>query len=265
MRTKAILTGILLAVIPSLASAQGTVNDLEQDFGARTSISLNKKLAKGLHVVADGEIRMSDNMATLGRYQAGLGVTYKINRTFKVGAGYIFIEKLNSDNEWKPRHRFYGDASMALWAGDWRFSVKERLQLTHRDVNNLYQNNPNSLSLKSRLKVSYKGHPSITPYGYVELRNVFNDPACSATWNTSSESYSDYSFIGYTDAYINRLRGSLGAEWKVNKHNAFDIFLLTDYCYEKEVDTNAEGTKLKSLTYDQAFNVSLGIGYTFSF
>ena len=265
MNAKAILTVILIAVVPALASAQGTVNDLEQDFGARASLSLDKKLAKGLHLTATGEARMSDNFATFGRYQAGIGLSYKVNRNFKFGAGYIFIEKLNSDNEWKPRHRVYGDATVSLRAGDWRFSVKERLQLTHRDVNNTFQNNPNSVTLKSRVKISYKGHPSITPYGYVELRNVFNDPACSATWNTSSLTYTDYVFNGYTDGYVNRLRGSLGAEWKLSKQHALDLFVLTDYCYDKEVDTNAEGTKLKSLTYDQAFNVGLGIGYTFSF
>ena len=105
----------------------------------------------------------------------------------------------------------------------------------------------------------------MTPYGYVELRNVFNDPSCTATWNASTQSYSDYSFGGYNDAYFNRLRGSLGVEWKLNPRNSFDFFVLGDYCRDKEIDTNKEGTKLKSLTYDRKFNTSIGIGYKFSF
>lgn len=259
------LVSIILALIPVIGFAQGTVNDLETDFGGRVNVSVNKKIMKGLHVVADGEIRLSDNFSSLGRYQAGLGVTYKVSRVFKVGAGYQFIEKLNSSSEWKPRHRFCADATATLRAGDWRFSLKERLQLTHRDVNNVYQNNPNSLMLKSRVKVSYKGLSSVTPYGYVEMRNVFNDPACSATWSTTSLAYSDYSFLGYTDAYVNRVRGSLGLEWALNKQHALDFYLLGDYCYEKNIDTNSSGTKLKSLTYDQAFNMALCVGYQFSF
>lgn len=247
------------------AAAQGTVNDLETDFGARLSASAEKKIAKGLHVSVDGEVRMSDNFGNLGRYQAGTGISYKINKVFKVGAGYLFIEKKNSSSEWKPRHRFYADGTATLRSGDWRFSVKERLQLTHRDVSNTYQTTPNSLELKSRFKASYKGHPTLTPYGYLEFRNVFNDPSCTATWSTTSLAYSDYSFGGYNDAYINRVRGSLGTEWKISKQHSFDFFLLADYCYEKDIDTNAKGTKLKSLTYDQAFNVGLGIGYQYSF
>ena len=148
---------LIIALIPVLGFAQGTVNDLETDLGARINVSLNKKIAKGFHVVAEGEVRLSDNFSTIGRYQAGLGVTYKISPIFKVGAGYQFIEKQNSSSEWKPRHRFYADVRAALSAGDWTFSLKERLQLTCQEVNNVYQNNPNSLALKSRVKIYYKG------------------------------------------------------------------------------------------------------------
>ena len=259
------LVSLMIALLPLAVFAQGTVNDLDTDFGARVGVSVNKKIAKGFHVVADGEFRLSDNFSTLGRYNLGLGVTYKISPVFKIGAGYQFIEKLNSSSEWKPRHRFYADASATLNAGGWRFSLKERLQLTHRDVGNVYQNNANSLALKSRFKVSYKGFTSVTPYGYVEVRNVFNDPACSATWSTTSQAYANYSFLGYTDAYVNRVRGSLGLEWKLSKQHALDFYVLGDYCYDKNIDTNSSGTKLKSLTYDQAFKTALCIGYQFSF
>ncbi|MBR0532535.1 MAG: DUF2490 domain-containing protein [Bacteroidales bacterium] len=256
---------LLAVLLPVAGFAQGTVNDLETDFGARFGVSFNKKIVKGFHVVADGEIRLSDDFSSLGRYQAGLGLSYKINPVVKVGAGYQFIEKMNSSSEWKPRHRFYADGTATLKAGFWSFSLKERLQLTSREVNNVYQNNPNSLMLKSRFKVSYKGFASLTPYGYVEVRNVLNDPACSATWSTTSQAYGDYSFLGYKDAYVNRVRGSLGTEWKLSKRHSIDFYILGDYCYDKNIDTNSGGTKLKSLTYDQAFNTAFCVGYQFSF
>ena len=113
--------------------------------------------------------------------------------------------------------------------------------------------------------MSFKASSALTPYGYIEFRNVLNDPACSATWNTANQSYSDYSFEGYNDAYLNRVRGSLGVDWKLDKRNSIDFYLLGDYCYDKNIDTNAEGTKLKSLTYDRTFKGWLGIGYKFSF
>ena len=264
-RRRLLLICMLGLVASGLARAQGTVNALENDFGGRISITADKKIVKGVHLFAEGEVRFSDSFSSFGRYQAGAGLTWKISDVFKVGGGYTFIQKLNSEGTWKPRHRVYLDGSVNMKAGDWRFSVKERLQLTHRDVNNAYQNNPNSLALKSRFKVSYKGFQNVTPYGYIELRNVFNDPSVKATWSTTSLAYADYSFGGYNDIYINRVRGSLGAEWKISKQHAFDFFLLTDYYYDKNIDTNASGTTLKSLTWDQGINVSLGVGYKFSF
>ena len=266
MNYKHFILSALLAAFPLLASAQGNVETEAPEFGGRVSVDLNKKIVKGLHVEAGGEVRFSDNFTNFGRYQAGIGLTYKFNDYFKIGAGYMFIEKKNSENVWKPRHRFYLDGTVSLRAGHWRFSLKERLQFTHRNVNNLYQNNPNSLSLKSRLKVSYKGISAfLTPYAYVEARNVFNDPSCKATWSEVTQSYSNYSFLGYGDAYFNRVRGALGLEWKLSKHHALDFYFMGDYCYDKEVDVNKEGTNLHSLYYTQGFLGHVGIGYQFSF
>lgn len=78
----------MLALLPLAAFAKGTVNDLETDMGARMSVSVNKKITKGFHVVAEGEVRLLDNFSTVGRYHADLGVTYKIGPIFKVGGGY---------------------------------------------------------------------------------------------------------------------------------------------------------------------------------
>ena len=265
MRKRLTLLCVLIAAIPGITRAQGTTNELESDFGARVSVTADKRIVKGLHLTLDGEARVSDNFGDFGRYQFGTGLTYKISPFLKVGAGYIFIEKKNSDGKWNPRHRVYGDATFSLASGFWKFSLKERFQFTHRDDGNPYQNTPNLFGLKSRFKVAYSATSSLTPYGYVELRNVFNDPACAATWNTTSQTYSDYSFLGYTHAYFNRVRGALGVDWKLNKTHSFDFFVLTDYCRDKNIDTNKKGTKLKSLTYDQTLRASIGIGYTFSF
>ena len=265
MKKAFILFAAFFVFSTSGAFAQGTTNDLETDLGARVNLSVNKKLAKGLHLIAEGEARMSDNLSSFNRYQAGLGLTYKISPMFKVGAGYEFIEKLNSEAVWKPRHRAYLDGSFTLKAGDWNFSLKERLQMTHREVNNVYEHTPDKFELKSRLKVAYKGFGKVTPYAYAELRNVLNDPSVSATWSSLSKAYGNYSFIGYTDAYINRARGSVGLEWKLSKNSALDFYVLTDYCYDKNIDVNSEGTILKSLTYDQTFRTSICLGYQFSF
>lgn len=265
MDRRFLIIGALLTLFSFRGFAQGTKEDLQTEAGARVSVTLDKKLVKGLHITADAEGRLSENMKDFGRYQFGAGISYKALDFLKIGAGYTYISKKNSSDIWKPRHRVYGDVMLSYKTGGWRFSLKERLQLTHRDIGNPYQKVPNVVELKSRLKAAYKFSNRFEPYAYVELRTRMNDPACTATWNESTSSYSDYSFKGYTDTYFNRLRGAIGAEYKLSTNHALDFFFLTDYCYEKNVDTNAEGTKLKSLTYERDLNFSLGIGYTFSF
>ena len=258
----------LLALFPLSGRAQDyytiPAGVMETNLGGRFSLGVDKKLAKGLHLSVNGELRMKDSFSAVGRWQVGADLSYKVNPYLKLGGGYIFIDKLKSSGDWAPRHRFYVDATGGIRVGDWRFSLRERLQLTHRNADdmNVFQANPNSLALKSRIKAQYKGR-SVSPYVYVELRNVFNDPTCTAKYDGTS--FSDYVFTGYTDAYVNRLRGALGLEWKLSKQHALDLSILGDYCYDKIVDTNAEGTKLKSISYERMFNTNFCIGYKFSF
>lgn len=252
----------LLFLVPFAAAAQQTANELESVVGGRVSVGADWKIAKGLHLGAETELRTADSFSGIRRVQAGVSLSYKISPWLKASAGYLLIEN-SKDGEWVPRHRVYADLTSTLNAGDWRFALRERVLLTHRDDGNFYQVTPNLFQLKTRLKISYRGFRRVTPYGILEARTVLNDPACSATWNGTA--YSDYTFKGYTDTYFNRYRGGLGLEWKLDKKNSIDFYGLLDYCYDKNIDTNVKGTRLKSLTYDQTLRGIIGVGYTFSF
>lgn len=251
----------LLALFP--VRAQNTENDLTTDFQGRISAGVSKKIIKGLHVNFDAQMRLKDNFGKVGRVQAGVDVSYKPLKWLKTSVGYLFMENRNSSGVWKMRHRLYADLAASVDFGSWRFSLKERLQLTHKDVGNGFQHVPNLLELKSRLKVTYRGWQYWRPYAFVELRNCFNEPTCSAKWNGSS--YTDYQFLGYTSGYLNRVRGALGVEWHITREHALDFYLMADYCHEKNIDTNKEGTILKSLTWDRSVHPVFGIGYKFSF
>lgn len=251
-----------LAALLSLPSfAQGTDNELESSFGGRASVGADWKISKGFHLSGEAEFRAYDSSMESAR--ASLALSYKLNPWLKASAGYVFIDKNKKDGSTTIRHRIYGDLTGSLKAGDWRFSLRERLLMTHKDVGNHYQTTPNLVELKSRFKVSWKGLSHVTPYALFELRTVLNDPALSATWSGSE--YSDYQFLGYKDSYINRYRGGLGVEWKLDKHNSLDFYGLMDYCRDKDIDTDSAGETLKSLTYDRKLRGIIGVGYVYSF
>lgn len=265
MKTKYLLL-LSLLLVPGLSRAQGTVNALENDFATRTSVAIDKKLAKGLHLTAEYQLRTENALSKIDRHQVSLGLDYKFNSWLKGGLEYTFYDRYGTNAGWQPRHRLSGSLTFGYRVGDWRFSLREMVQWTHKTEDlNVYQESRNPITLKSRFKIQYKGFAAVEPYVFFELKNVFNDPACSATYNSTTGAYSNYSFTGYTDTYVNRYRGGLGLEWNLSKMHSLEFYGLLDYCYDKNIDTNKEGTRLKSLTWDRTLRTTLGVGYKFSF
>ena len=87
------------------------------------------------------------------------------------------------------------------------------------------------------------GFRNVTPYAFAELRINLNDPACKAQWNGTE--YTSYEFGGYSDVNLTRIRGALGAEWKLTRQHSLDFTLMLDYIRSKEIDTNKSGTKIQ--------------------
>lgn len=259
---------------PSL-KAQTDV-DLDPEFGGRLSVSIDKKLARGLHISLEEEIRMDNNFGSFDRFHTTLGLSYKVNDYLKLGVGYAMINPYSSsDGAFKSsRHRLMLDATGGLRFGDWRLSLRERFQATYRSGDmNEYQNPRTALTLKSRLKLSYKGLRRLEPYAYVELRNTLNAPVISASYdgtNYLTSALSQYGEAGWfidswTGMYVNRVRGSVGFDYRLSKASRIDISLMADRIVDKVVDANAEGTKLKSYTRETGFVGWINIGYSYSF
>ncbi|MBO4476448.1 MAG: DUF2490 domain-containing protein [Bacteroidales bacterium] len=263
---KRLLILLASAVMPLCAAAQGTANTLTYDFQTRTSLGLNWRLAKGLHLEAEYELRTRDKLSAIGRHTGTVGISYKMPFGLKAGLSYSYMYHQGVKSGWNPRHRLSAQLGYTLKAGDWNFSIKETFRWTHKTESlNPFQENADPLTLKSRIKATYKGWKPVEPYIFAEVRNVFNDPNVNATWSTSSQQYGNYSFGGYGDTYFNRIRACLGAEWKLSKRHALDFYVMEDYCYDKNLDVSKDGTLLKSFTWDRALNTIAGVGYVFSF
>lgn len=259
---------------PSLKAQ--TDMDLDPEFGGRLSVSVDKKLARGLHVSLEEEIRMDNNFGSFDRFHTTLALSYKVNDYLKLGVGYAMINPYSSSNSAfkSSRHRLMLDATGSLRFGDWRLSLRERFQATYRSGDmNEYQNPRTALTLKSRLKLSYKGLRRLEPYAYVELRNTLNAPVISASYdgtNYLTSALSQYGEAGWfidswSGVYVNRVRGSVGFDYRLSKASSIDVSLMADRIMDKVVDANAEGTKLKSYTRETGFVGWINIGYSYSF
>lgn len=264
MKKLIIISLAAILVVPMSILAQDAKDD-GTDFGGRVSAEVDKKLMKGLHAFVNGEARLNDNFGNFYRYQGTVGASYKVNNYLKTALSYTFIENKNSKDEWKIRNRFTFDITGSYRFGDFKLSLRERLQLTCKDVNNEYQDVAKGLTLRSRLMVQYKALDAWTPYAYVDVRNTLNAPKWKYDFDDKTGFFSNYSYEGNKDVYINRVRLGLGAEWELSKQHSFDFYGLYDFCNEKDIDSNKKGTKLNYLFKHHSHNISLGVGYKFSF
>ena len=266
--------------------------DLE--FGARASVGAEYRIVKGLHVLYEEEIRSTADFSTAGAMtntlssiRTTVGITYKPIKYLKIGIGYTLINPWKASKEielddgsvgiyrgfWAPRHRAYLDVAGLYRLGDFQFSLKERLQFTHRTdpEMNEFQSTRDAFGLKSRASVKYRRFKDFQPSLSFEIRTALNDPwgsiSGSAKTNKGGRTYYSYTHEGYTHVYNNRYRGILGADISLGRHHSLEPYVLFDYISDYEIDTNGDGTRLFTATtgYVDAFMLSLGLSYVFNF
>lgn len=279
MSGKRYLSGVLFLFSAFAIPTMGQIpeNDPYLAYSMRMSVEADYKIRSGLHLIGETEIREGKNFLSAGRIQTSAGVSYKISPRFKVETSYTLIGKRESLSSYKMRHRISGNLTASFSYGNWKFSVREGIQMTNRpNKMNRFQNPRNLLELKSRLKEEYSFNRNFSQYSFVEVRTVLNKPSLSGYhYDESSYKYVDASgdavgepgwfFDGYGDSCVNRIRLCLGMEHKWNKHRSFDLYLCGDYCNNLKIDANSSGTRLKSLVHDRYFRISPGMKYTFSF
>ena len=247
-------------------AASAFAEDDVSDFQGRVSVGIEKKIVKGLSISLEEQVRFSNHFTTLDRLHTTLGIQYKVNPYFHVGAGTILINNYKPNSKkWVHKERFYLDLTGRYKTGIVELSLKERLQLTHRFGSfNTAETTPNLLALKSRFKVALD-FTKLEPYVYFEARNVFNGPTGTVGEYDEDEEMWAYTPTGYRDMYFDRFRASAGLKWKINKHNALDFFFLGDYVQSWSIDTDKTMQYLKSKTREKGFIGHVGVGYKFKF
>ena len=81
------ILALCCALLPVCVSAQGTDNEQESAIRGRIGAQVDKKIVRGLHVALDGELRTEDNFSDVGRWQAGVSVSYKFLPFLKASVG----------------------------------------------------------------------------------------------------------------------------------------------------------------------------------
>ena len=257
----------LALLLPLAAAAQSTTEG-----EVRASVGVDWKIKKGLHLNVEEELRTDGVFKSLGRLQTTVALEYKPVNWMKLGLGYSLINPYDgTSRQFKDtRHRVFFDAGAHYTVNGFSFSIKERLQMTHRTGSyNVYQTTPYALGLKSRIGVEYKNWTYFEPGVFLELRTAFNDPwgevSGSLQYKDDGTTFYSYTPMGYTHVYNNRLRTIFRTDIKLSSHHVLKPYALVDYVMDYDIDTNSEGTRLFKAEYNDHFKVTVGLSYTFKF
>lgn len=234
--------GLLLALSLPVSAQQG-------DFGLGATASVEYKLARGLKVEAEAEVRSQNTLRDPERWAVAFGMSYKLPWSLKADAGYSLIyryhpEALSSKGNlitdyWAPRHRWYlGLTEQRDW-GRWRVSLRERYQLTHSPLQYVPRYRPDGQRLTDAVRAGDQEHLLRS-----RLQATYNIRHCSFDPTISIEMLNDLQHGG-----IDQMRYTFGIDYHQNKHTTWTLQLR----YKDRDDA------------DEADGFLLGLGYNYTF
>ena len=228
------------------------------DFRARIEAGIDWEPVKNLSLEAGLQLRLNDDLRSIDRAQASLGLNYDVCDYFNIGAEYIHLSNYDALEKTfeRPRHRLNVDLEGSVKVGRVKLSLRERLQTTFRtDSVNRYEKMNPEMILRSRLQAEYGIRNSRwTPYILFELHNTLNAPAVVA--NYKSDPYT-------TDNYITRYRAGVGAKFRITRNHRLDFYYYFDYDRGYNIDYKANSGRLKGYLQENEFRHIFGISYKF--
>lgn len=191
-----------------------------------------------------------------------LTFTYQPIDYLSLGGGYTL--KLYGDKDWSDpkkfiRHRFFFSVIPQVSIGDWKLSLRERVDLDYR-ADSLDQDERKNaeLSLRSRLRVDYTmPHKPLRFYVMTELHNTLNVPT------DYLNRYATNNTIRHYGQYIRYVRPEVGMRWQINDHNYLYFYYRFAYSYSRDVQIDKEVSEVE-LMHNVTYKHIIGLTYQFS-
>jgi len=213
---------LLLTVLlwsPLLAEDDG---DTDACYGV--SASVDRKLAKGLHVEAETEVRLQNAGSGMERWTLGLGMDYKLASWLKVDGGYEFLNRYKPERTtaggnrvngyWSPRHRWYAGLTGAWAVGRWSLSLRERYQGTHAPLQYVPKYRPDGFRLTDEAEEDETEHLLRS-----RLQAKYNIRHCKFSPSASIELHQDMS----SGMHLDEVRYVVGGDYKLTKTQTLNL------------------------------------------
>ncbi len=212
-----------------------TLNSYSQskDFGAWTTLSLDKKLNGKFSASLSEELRFFHNLQRYNLSYTNLGVSYKLTKSVKFAVVYRFLQKYQDQNTISWRHRLYVDAQFKQKYYPITVVYRARLQSQVRDYYTSRDGKFPEKYWRNKFDVRYEIGKGFSPYLAAEFRYQFmNDRNKSA------------------NNKFNRGRYYVGCQYQHSDSKTIDFYFM----HQREFNVN-----------NPERNYILGIEYAYSF
>ncbi|MES2567796.1 MAG: DUF2490 domain-containing protein [Bacteroidota bacterium] len=204
-------------------------------------IKVTKKITKKLDVTLKLQTRIKNNVSEIGRASSNLRVSYKVNKSIKLLAGYSFIEKRNKKDIFKTRHSYYGAIELKKDLRRFEFSYRNLFMCRYKSPLTSYDGYIAYLYDRNRFTVKYEMSKRLSIYIKEDLSIPINNPQLKG---------------------INRCRTFIGTNINVSKRQKLDLYLMHHLQLQDgdwfDQDISYENTPLDRY-------IALGIGYSIEF
>lgn len=268
----ALLAGTSAAGQTSAESATTPKDTSTTDFRPRLSIEVEKELVKDkLSISLEEELRMKTNCRKFDRLNTSLSLTYSPSQYFKMAPEYTFIASQDQNklgqNEWELRHRVALNLTGQIRVGQWKFSLRERPQVTIRtDEINKYEKMKATVVLRSRFEVEYSFFKvPLKLFAHVEMTNPLNTPK-EFTGPYEKDGTENVTYkLKLKDYPIAKMRYAIGAQYRFDKRNYLELSYRLDDGVDYDINiANVKGY-LKGIEKEKYLHHLLCISYKFSF
>lgn len=147
-----------------------------QGFGLWNSISVEKKVAKGITSKFTEALRLKDNASRVNLFYSEVGLEYKLMKGVKTSLTYRITQRLEDENYFSYRHRINWDISAKKGFGSFQIQYRHRLQA---ELKKYYSSKYGKLPFydsRHKMELKYELNKRFEPYVSTELFIQLKDP-----------------------------------------------------------------------------------------
>jgi hypothetical protein len=205
--TKIILIVELLMFSAFFLSAQ--TNDAQ----LWTDIKITHKLSGKINGYAENGLRFSENISEIGTAYSEIGLEYKLLKKLEISGGYRFFSKRKNEDLYSNRHRLNLDLSYKTSYYLFSIQLKTRVEMEYKNILSSNSGMIPEFQWRNKAQLKYNFTKKIKPFFYLE-----------AYLPLSNSEYFE----------IEKMKYCIGGEYKINKHNSFELY----YLYEGQLHQN---------------------------